>query len=144
MPNLPKPYAPPGKRIASTDRWLPAAGCQRPAPPWPSGHRPTEAEAALWSRLWALPQAEAWHDLALAETVERYARVSAACAADLDAGAPKAALLAVERGLCADLGLSAAGLARLRWKVGEPAPAPATARLARRTLKAIDPPPAAP
>lgn len=111
------------RTLAATDRVLPPKPPRRKPPAWPSGHEPTEAEARLWSRMWSLPQGVAWRELpGVAEVVERYCRVSVRTSADLDAGEVKAATLAQLRSLEGDLGLTPAGMARLRWRIGETPP----------------------
>ncbi len=138
---LPGPSSPPPRqRSHATDRVLPAEGCDLPVPKWPSGHRPTPAERAAWKRLWSLPQAQAWHELNIAEVVETYCRANVAAAADMAKGEPRAALLAVVRGLAADLGLTPQSLARLRWRIEptEEAP-PALQPVRRQRPRAVDP-----
>lgn len=140
---LPGPSSPPPRqRSHATDRRLPAEGCTLPVPKWPSGHRPSKAEAAAWRRLWRLPQAEAWHALACAESVELYVRSSVAAAEALQRGEPRAALLAVLQRQAADLGLTPQSLARLRWRIEptEEAP-PALQPVRRQRPRAIDPVP---
>ena len=114
------------QRTKIVGRELPAEGRTGPAPEWPSGHDPSDAEAAAWARLWRLPQAVAW-ELApgSAEIVERYARVSVAVSSALSSGEVSASVLAQMRGMEADLGLSPAGMARLHWHVMAEAPEPA-------------------
>jgi len=53
---------------------VPAEGRADPAPGWPDGlRRPTNAQQAIWDRVWRLPVAVAWEDLAVPlETVARY------------------------------------------------------------------------
>jgi len=84
--------------------------------------RVTEAELLLWGQLWATPQAVAWQRLRYVREVALYARLAAqAELGDLDAG--KEARQWSDR-----LGLNAAALLRLRWKIdgGPPASAPVT------------------
>jgi hypothetical protein len=123
---LPSQHAEPSRRRASTDRVLPAEGRRGPAPKWPSGHKPTADERRAWRRLWATPQATAWEKIpGTIETVERYVRVSVAASRQLDAGEPQAALLAQLARLEDTLGITPAGLARLRWTLADPVqPAP--------------------
>ncbi len=138
---LPGPSSPPPRQRQrhATDRVLPAEGCDLPVPKWPSGHRPSKAEAVAWKRLWSLPQAAAWHELACAETVETYCRANVAAAADMAKGEAKAALLAVVRGLAADLGLTPQSLARLRWRIEPTEEAPALQPVRRQRPRAVDP-----
>ena len=114
------------RRGASVDRLLPAEGRPGAAPDWPTSHTPSEDELTAWESLWALPQAVAWESLpGAAHVVARYVRLGIAVDAMLDAGEPAAALVAQLRGLEADLGMSPAALARLRWRiVDKPKPKP--------------------
>ncbi len=116
---LPKPNAGPSRRgLLATDRILPLEGRQGPPPKWPSAHKPSPAERALWRRLWSLPQACAWEAIpGTAEIVSRYCRTSCLAARLLDEGKVHAALLAQLRAMEMDLGLTAAAMARLRWTI---------------------------
>lgn len=125
MPPLPATHS--ERRTGGADRLLPFEGRTAPAPPWPSGHTPSDPEALAWSRLWALPQACAWEALNLSSTVETYCRLGAVLDVQLDAGDPSAALLAQHVRLANDLGLTPASMARLRWTVAT-APTPPAAK----------------
>jgi hypothetical protein len=118
---LPKPNAGPSRRgLLATDRILPSEGRQGPPPKWPSAHKPSPAERALWRRLWSLPQACAWEAIpGTAEIVSRYCRTSCLAARLLDEGKVHAALLAQLRAMEMDLGLTAAAMARLRWTIDD-------------------------
>lgn len=54
-------------------RTLPAR-CERDAPAWPLG-RVSKAALELWTHLWALPQAELWHEQNSVRVVARYVRL---------------------------------------------------------------------
>lgn len=114
-------------------------GLQPSGPEVASGHKPSKAEAAAWRRLWKLPQAEAWHELACGDVVETYVLLSVSAAAEIAAGQARAATLAVLRGMAADLGLTPQSLARLRWKIEptEDSPTPLPER--RQRPRAVDP-----
>lgn len=98
------------RRRNAPEQWviLPE-GCKLPAPPWPLG-KPTASEAALWRRLWALPVAAWWHEQRIDPfVIARYVRVG------LDQ--PQHAALGR---LESDLGLTPAGMAKLRLVVERP------------------------
>jgi hypothetical protein len=69
---LPKPCKPSEqlRRRNAPEQWtsLPAEGCSLAAPSWPFG-KPSEAEADLWARLWALPVAVWWHEQRIEPTI---------------------------------------------------------------------------
>lgn len=136
---LPSASSPPPRRRSATDRVLPAEGCSRPVPKWPSGHKPSKAEAAAWRRLWRLPQGEAWHELACADVVETYVLLSVSAAEEIAAGQARAATLAVLRGMAADLGLTPQALARLRWRIEPTEDAPEPLPMRRQRPRAVDP-----
>lgn len=135
MPNLPGHRL--SKSQAATDRVLPAAGRPGPAPAWPGDHRPSDDESRLWARLWTTPQACAWADTRAHESVARYVRLTCVLEAQLDAGNPQAALAGQVRAAAADLGLSPAGMAALRWAITE-APTTPTTTTPRRRVAAVD------
>lgn len=85
---------------------LAAGVCTRPAPKWPLAKRPAGA-AALWTRLWALPVAGWWYEQRIEPSViARYVVLAL----------EHPTLTATAR-LEADLGLTPAGMARLRLVV---------------------------
>ena len=83
-----------------------------PAPAWPLTES-TKREDAMWSRLWATSQAHQWLALGLTDEVALYVRTFCEAAA-LEASAPMRTLALRQM---EGLGLSAAGLSRLRWKL---------------------------
>jgi hypothetical protein len=88
---------------------VPAARCTLPVPKWPLGRQPTAA-LALWKRLWALPIARFWHEQQIEPSVvARYVLLALT----------QPQLTATAR-LEADLGLTPAGMARLRVVVERP------------------------
>ena len=90
-----------------------------PAPAWPLTEG-TKREDAMWSRLWATSQARMWETLGLTDEVGLYVRTFCEAAA-VEASAPLRTLVLRQM---EGLGLSAAGLSRLRWRLptGDPAP----------------------
>jgi hypothetical protein len=114
---LPKQAKPPEalRRRNAPEQWvaLPAEGCLLPIPAWPDG-KPTEEQAALWSRLWRLPLALWWHDQAIEPSVvARYVELRFT----------KPALAVLSR-IESELGLTPASLMRLRLIVDRPEPEP--------------------
>jgi hypothetical protein len=98
---------------------LPASGPEI-TPVWPLS-RPTKRESDLWKREWQRPQAHQWLAGGLATQVAIYVRTLR------DAERPHApvacrTLLARQEDA---LGISIAGLARLRWVIAEAQSAPA-------------------
>lgn len=87
---------------------LPAEGRQGDAPAWPFGDEPP----AVWSQLWATPQAAAWERLGWTRVVARYCRILLAAEAE-----PTAAMLGEVRQLEDRLGLSPMAMLRLRWEI---------------------------
>ena len=111
-------------------------------PKYPLG-RLSKSEMARWRELWRLPQAAAWADLNMADQVARYFGLSVLIDTALAAGeAPKAALLGELRALEMSLALTPMALARLRWKIGDPADVvdlrPAHVPV-RQRVRAVDP-----
>lgn len=84
------------------------------APAWPLTES-TKREDALWARLWVTPQATQWERLDLVDEVALYVRTFCEAA---EQGA-KADLRTLVLRLREGLGLSTAGLARNRWRIGE-------------------------
>lgn len=100
---------------------LPAAGRDGVLPEWPLIDQ-TEREAVIWEREWRRPQAIEWERNGQADEVAMYVRVLA------DAEKPDAAVSArtLVKQLQESLGISLPGLARNRWKIGEPQQASST------------------
>ena len=67
----------------------------------------------MWARLWATSQAHQWETLGITDEVALYVRTFCE-ASQLEASAPVRTLVLRQM---EGLGLSAAGLARLRWKL---------------------------
>ena len=95
---------------------LPAAGRPGPPPAWPIGE-PSERETVLWTRYWAKPQGLEWERLGMEHEVAIFIRRLAEVEAP---NAPVALGTLVRQGF-ETLGLSIPGMARNRWKIGEPA-----------------------
>ena len=83
-----------------------------PAPAWPLTES-TKREDAMWSRLWATSQAHQWLALGLTDEVALYVRTFCE-ASQQESSAPLRTLVLRQM---EGLGLSAGGLARLRWKL---------------------------
>lgn len=116
MTRLPRPSKPREqlRRRNRPEDWtiLPAEGCTLPVPKWPTGEKPSPAEAALWKRLWKLPVAAWWHAQAIEPSV-------VAMYVTLAIGKPShASVLALAR----ELGLTPASLQRMRLVVEQPEP----------------------
>lgn len=86
--------------------------CELEPPDWPLSTT-NEREAQLWERLWTYPQAAKWHEMALADEVALYCRYLV----EAEEPGAKAAVRTLVRQHRELLGLSTAGMARLRWKV---------------------------
>lgn len=119
---------------------LPAEGRKGPTPKWPLAKQ-SPAEKGYWQRLWRMPQAVMWEQLHLTDQVAMYVRNWC------EATQPDAStsLRTLQRQLADALGLTAPGMASLRWKIAadevaarrtESAPA-ATASSTRSRLKAV-------
>jgi len=83
-----------------------------PPPTWPLTES-TKREDAMWGRLWSTSQAAMWETLGLTDEVALYVRTFCE-ASQLEASAPLRTLAVRQM---EGLGLSAAGMARLRWKL---------------------------
>jgi hypothetical protein len=119
-----------GRSEKRTDGWtdLPAKSGLR-APKWPLALL-TAQEKALWTKLWAKPQAVMWKRQGLEWQVANYVRTFLE-SSDLGAsGSLKTVVLRMED----TLGLSLAGLAALRWRITQDEVA------AKRTEPAATPP----
>lgn len=110
---------PPDPNALRRDRKSDAAGwielprsCDEPAPEWPLGDS-TGREAELWEQLWTAPQATMWHQLHLTYEVALYTRY----AVEAERPDAKAAVRTLVRQHQDSLGLSTAGMARMRWRV---------------------------
>lgn len=119
---------------------LPAEGRDGPLPAFPLID-PTPREYELWERLWELPQAVAWEAAHLEMEVASYVRLLAR------AELPRSSALVwgQVKQIGESLGLSASGMQRNRWVIGEveaddeddvPPTAPNVASLTER-LKAV-------
>ena len=87
-----------------------------------------EAEVALWTELWAKPQASQWAELGLKYEVAAYVRAYLESnAADAPAALKTAALR-----MSAEIGLSLPGMHSLRWKFAPSVVEPAQTAPARR------------
>lgn len=89
---------------------LPAGGRPGDPPAWPLTGRPS----ALWTSLWATPQAAAWERLRWTRVIARYARILVWCE---NPNTVTAALLSEARQLEDRLGLSPMSMLRLRWEI---------------------------
>jgi hypothetical protein len=102
---------------ASDAEWttLPAEGWTTPAPTWPLSQQ-TPAELALWTRLWALPQALEWERCHQEDEVALY------CRRFIEAEEPGSAvnLSTLVRQMRDSLGLTTPGLRANRWLIGAP------------------------
>lgn len=83
------------------------------APVWPLESQ-TDRETVLWERFWTLPQAAEWLRLHLADEVALYCRYFAE-SEDSKGNRESRTLVRQHREL---LGLSTAGLERLKWRIG--------------------------
>ncbi len=94
-------------------------------PPWPLAGESTKPEDAMWARLWATPQATQWEANNYHDEVAAYVRTF--CEATKPDASPAMRTLMLRQ--MEGLGLSAAGLARLRWRIAtEPVAAPEVKR----------------
>lgn len=86
------------------------------APDWPLTVDPSGAERILWDRLWSDGRAVEWERQRLELAVANFVRVQAA-AEKLDAATN---LRTLAKQLAEDLGLTAGGMLRNKWRFGEP------------------------
>lgn len=98
---------------------LPAEGRKGSTPKWPLPKQ-SPAEKGQWAKLWRMPQAVMWEQLHLTDQVAMYVRNW--CEAT-QPDAP-ASLRTLHRQLADGLGLTAPGMASLRWKVAADEVAP--------------------
>ena len=113
------------ERSGDSASWTLLAPFDGPAPEWPLSENLENGarEMTIWERLWKRPQASEWSRLGLEDEVALYARYLAE--AELpDASSAVRTLVKQHQEL---LGLSTAGLNRLRWQLpAGDAPAAAT------------------
>ena len=117
------------ERSGDSASWTVLAAFDGPAPQWPLSENLENGarEMAIWERLWRRPQASEWLRLGLEDEVALYVRYLAE-AEFPDASSAVRTLVKQHQEL---LGLSTAGLNRLRWQLpaGEaPASVPAAAK----------------
>jgi hypothetical protein len=107
------------RSAARQGEWLdlPPEGCSDPTPKWPLAEQ-SEREAELWERMWAMPQAAQWHQMHLFDEIGFYCRYFAE-SEDSKGNRESRTLLRQHREL---LGLSTAGLERLKWRIGAAEP----------------------
>ena len=95
---------------------LPAEGYRGAIPEWPIEPKVTKVEQAYWDRAWRTPQACVWSRQEwawLIPDVARYVRLAVRC----DEPDANAALLARLPGAKDEVGMTAAGLARMGAKI---------------------------
>lgn len=118
------------RRGRSPDRsgfeYLPAAGREGEAPPWPLPGRPTKFERERWAVEWRKPQAIMWERLGLELQVALYIRTVRLSLVRGAAAGLTTARIRQET----DLGLSRVGLAANRWIIEQAVPAPVAPRRA--------------
>lgn len=145
----PDPLAMRRERLGA-ENWvlLPQAGRAGDPPPWPLVD-PQERELALWTLLWAKPQAAAWEHLRLDLEVALYARRFVE-AEKPDSPTGVGTLL---RQMADSLGLTTPGMRANRWQIEDqeskpaqvaalPQRAPARDRIRVVAAEAADPDPA--
>lgn len=128
------------ERAGDSASWTMLEAFDGPAPQWPLSENLENGarEMTIWERLWSRPQASEWSRLGLEDEVALYARYLAEAEAP-DASSAVRTLVKQHQEL---LGLSTAGLNRLRWQLpaGEaPKSEPTTRRRAssRARLKVV-------
>ena len=103
------------ERSGDSASWTALEPFDGPAPEWPlsENFENGDREMTIWKRLWSRPQASEWSRLGLEDEVALYARYLAE--AELpDASSAVRTLVKQHQEL---LGLSTAGLNRLRWQL---------------------------
>lgn len=112
-------------RTGDTASWTPLTKPEFQAPEFPLDNL-SDREATIWARLWSKPQANEWMRLGLDDEVALYTRYLAEAEMP-DASASVRTLVKQHQEL---LGLSTAGLNRLRWQLpaGDPVKAEAPAK----------------
>lgn len=108
---------------------LPASGRGRPAPEVPQPATLGRNGMAWWSWAWSTPQAAAWDD---------GSHMTLARRAALEDIEPTLAVMKEMRELDDRYGLTPKGLAALRWKIVDDAPAEQTKPSGRPRLVAVD------
>jgi len=128
------------ERSGDSASWTVLASFDGKAPEWPlsENFENGDREMTIWSRLWTRPQASEWLRLGLEDEVALYARYLAEAEAP-DASSAVRTLVKQHQEL---LGLSTAGLNRLRWQLpaGDAAktePAPKRKSSSRARLKVV-------
>lgn len=103
------------ERSGDSASWTLLAPFDGPAPQWPLSENLENGarEMAIWERLWKRPQASEWLRLGLEDEVALYSRYLAE-AEFPDASSAVRTLVKQHQEL---LGLSTAGLNRLRWQL---------------------------
>ena len=103
------------ERSGDSASWTLLAPFVGPAPQWPLSENLENGarEMTIWERLWSRPQASEWSRLGLEDEVALYARYLAEAEAP-DASSAVRTLVKQHQEL---LGLSTAGLNRLRWQM---------------------------
>ena len=103
------------ERSGDSASWTLLAPFVGPAPQWPLSENLENGarEMTIWERLWSRPQASEWSRLGLEDEVALYARYLAEAEAP-DASSAVRTLVKQHQEL---LGLSTAGLNRLRWQL---------------------------
>lgn len=99
-----------GSRQALTD--LPAAGCDLPVPPMPTGREWEKPERDRWAELWQSPQATQWDETARGTVAALVIFESAIYAGTASAWQAQEARYAAEA-----LGLTPRALGQLGWRI---------------------------
>lgn len=94
---------------------LPAEAHVEHVPAWPLPMVPSDAEESMWHDLWGKPQSLEWHRLGLFQQVAFYVQTFQLALDPEASAALRTAVLRME----GDLGISAAGLASLKWRIVE-------------------------
>lgn len=109
----PDPNAIRRDRKSDQGTWVTLAGPREgPVPPWPLTES-SKREDSMWERLWATPQAVMWEANGWHDEVALYVRTFCRASAADGTTADRTLVLRQMEGL----GLSAAGLARNRWRL---------------------------
>jgi hypothetical protein len=135
----PDPNALARERDAGEWTVLPAAGRQVPAPQWPLTDA-DERELALWTELWAKPQAFMWARFHQEHEVALYVRRLV----EAEKPESKVTVGTLVRQMGDSLGLSTPGMRANRWRIEAAADSspsvkpPAARRSARERFKVVD------
>ena len=125
----PDPNAIRRDRKADQATWLTLPGPREGlVPPWPLTES-TKREDAMWARLWASPQATQWEAQGWHDEVALYVRTFCEAAEKDASPAVRTLVLRQMEGL----GLSAAGMSRLRWRLSNGQPAKEAPKRDRRS-----------